>query len=454
MFFKYKSDINKENYQENKIIVDSSAQHWNISHKGPGDPFLYFVKLLGEHEIPRVLKVMHKAKIKLNFIKSNTHNNISHHSSTHNHTAHKMFDEILIWEDDRLKIVCPENPLVPHHIQIQLKTCYSLYSDVSDNDALKLERHASRITRILASEFGISDTVIAFSEKGNHTKSDHIAYDIIPPRPGSYDVLDNVDKIQSIQYLMFNHWSLPSPGVDISEKERHEIANKFKVALANNIPRRHQFHTSAPDYLWTQHQSNSAKAKRLLLDCFYHFLTMNGFIIDRYSNENEVEQEHLTTNSRQMQGDPFQDPLVLKKQKIISWNGMMLLYNYRSFGKAREFLIVPERSVIKAEELTDKERRARFEVIKAFQKSIEIYFNHENVKVHYMTQDGPSVGQTVPHTHIKVMVNPDINFLLYALEFNYNLAKTVSDDEMIDIKSTFQKLMQYHLSQKNTPHLS
>ncbi|MEI6531488.1 MAG: HIT domain-containing protein [Chlamydiota bacterium] len=131
----------------------------------------------------------------------------------------------------------------------------------------------------------------------------------------------------------------------------------------------------------------------------------------------------------------FCEDSVIARQLVYEYEGALVFYNMRKGAKpGSDFLILPKRHTDKVYGLTEEEIRTAGRLRKAL---VEVLREaHPECEVIIYSQDDPSVGQTVFHSHEQVVViDPKtVAFMRTMLHFS---AGNVSPEEMRSVCEEF-----------------
>ena len=141
----------------------------------------------------------------------------------------------------------------------------------------------------------------------------------------------------------------------------------------------------------------------------------------------------------------FCDDTVINRQLVYEYEDISVFYNMRKGVKAGTcFIILPKRHIEKVYGLTPSEvhnigivRKALVEVLKE---------THPECEVIIYTQDNPSTGQTVFHTHEQVVaIDPKTIALTWTMMSLY--PNNVSNEEMLQIRREFSLKLQQKIKE-------
>ena len=141
---------------------------------------------------------------------------------------------------------------------------------------------------------------------------------------------------------------------------------------------------------------------------------------------------------------------VIEKQIVSDWKGIQILMSHKPISPYGNFLILPKRHQC-AWDLTREEAVASFEAVIALKKMF-LETIGSNDWICYI-QDGPAVGQTVPHTHIHFYILPDpLKSAISGLQHIHNQRPILSYEEMRTNCEKIKPLFLTELQRENTRH--
>jgi diadenosine tetraphosphate (Ap4A) HIT family hydrolase len=186
------------------------------------------------------------------------------------------------------------------------------------------------------------------------------------------------------------------------------------------------WHSSFLKSFWIFASKNNGSADRKLIDCFSEALIDRGIPIKK-----SIFQPSLSENASVLKDKcAFCRKEVIDSQIIFETPFSYLLCNYKSRQNQFNFLITSVRHVQSITQLRQEEIQDFHRLTQLFLQILEQKFNKPRCAM--LIQEGPLVGQTEPHVHMHVHVNPsDLRFPLHYL--NYRERKPLSREEMAPV---------------------
>lgn len=339
--------------------------------------------------------------------------------------AREGVPERLVWEDGTVSVYTARNPRVRHHLWIVLNRPVEEFRDVTVDEALAMRAAANKIVRILRERCGLPSAVIAqWNEPQPGQMPGRFTMEAIPPRAETREVHNICDKIECNNHVLYRGQFpdyLPAP----SREEADRDAEFWEEALKGEGSE--PFLGGNPEAVepWRQVQVHRIRAGEELVEFLYESLQRRGLAIERVAQP--FEPPAPDSISVDVPKCAFCNEQVMKAQKVFETNRTVLLFNYKPALKGAHFLIVPKRHVRSSDRLTKEETEEIHLIAQKMAKAFERVFGRKDAKMYF--QDGPSVGQTVAHAHMHVMLPPDpIRYFLFSL--NYEKERTYAREEM------------------------
>jgi diadenosine tetraphosphate (Ap4A) HIT family hydrolase len=235
---------------------------------------------------------------------------------------------------------------------------------------------------------------------------------------GSQGIMDAVEKSAMIEYIYYNQFSVRSisPENLLLLKEK---LHAFEPSFQQDKPQ---------EGVWSQKIAHHEEALRLNLQSIYDFFVQTGAIVEGEmpplaSSENGVLEIQIDREKC-----AFCYPKVIQKQIVCEWKDVYLFMSHKPVSPYGNFLILPKRHQC-AWDLTPEETIASFELIVALKQVLQETTGCDDWVCY--VQDGPSVGQTVPHTHIHFFIPPSpLKASISELQHIHNQRPILSYDEM------------------------
>lgn len=342
----------------------------------------------------------------------------------------------LLWKDDYTSIYYPGVSRVAGHILVVLNAPKNGLSEVSSEDALKLRKTVNRVLQVQREKFHLTNTVIAQWNERQAGQPSRFTVEVIPCRADSNDVHNALDKMLSNNYVLFRGMYPYLSETETSQKREEEIA-KWKLALQDAESKIVEIPSIDPVMDWTQVQTHRWDAGYDLFNNFYETLLRQGLNVERtVTSETLDEPDILITPKR---GCAFCIPKVIDYQKVFESELCYVFYNFKPAVPGAHFLISPKRHLQFSHNLLAEEIRDMHELAQKLTKALEIKYGRKDVKMYI--QDGPSVGQTVPHSHMHLMLTPDpVKYMLFSL--NYDQEIPIPAEEMKRVTTEMKALLE------------
>lgn len=335
-------------------------------------------------------------------------------------------EDFLIYSDELVSLCMPRNPRVPHHLRIVLNQPKSALTEITTDEAAAMQHMLKTVSVVLRERFDTPDFVVARSNTLQYGQWG-VTMELIPPRPDSKDVLNIADKIDCNRYVHYRHLPLPEYRWKIADKELEALVSDWQAAMRDAWwYAEDEVAADATPKDWVQVSTELDAAQSYLIDLFYSALEIEGFALRRQVHDEFPKGDRLRI--REMKGCTFCRDDVLDYQRVYEENGICILYNFVSPIEAGHFLVIPTRHCERFERLTSQEGRTLHELEIALIAALEEEHGHSEVLLY--TQNAPSVGQTVPHTHDKVQVVELLPHLINALRYTLGGFELVSPQEM------------------------
>jgi histidine triad (HIT) family protein len=153
-------------------------------------------------------------------------------------------------------------------------------------------------------------------------------------------------------------------------------------------------------------------------------LHLQGFRLERSSTPQKIPDQECSVLNH---GCPFCESSVIDSQTVYETALSRIFYNFKPTIPGAHFLIVPKRHLPTTDRLREDEVRDLHGIAQRLGKVLEEKTGRSDIKMY--TQDGPSAGQTVGHTHMHMMLTPQaLRHLFFSL--NYQNEKPISAEEM------------------------
>lgn len=348
-----------------------------------------------------------------------------------------------VYHTKTLTVFCPETPRVPHHLTIAFnrKEIKGL-SGVSEEENREMFATIKKIAEVYNS-ISIQGFVIAQYDTPQEGHLGRCVVEIIPHLPGFNKVKNIADKMDCNRYVLFRTANFSPVKNKITDEEIGSQAHFWQTAFLKKHAPLECSDTSVV-FPYTRKESHQAEAEEILFHQLLEFFqdkgakVLNTDFFEPIMPKNIPEGVKSVTSAK----CAFCDDAVIERQLVYEYEDISVFYNMRKGAKPGCcFLVLPKRHTEKVYGLNAHEihnlgivRKALVEVLK------ETHPEHEVI---IYTQDDPSTGQTVFHSHEQVVaVNTQTIALSWTLLSLYP-SGNVSDQEMFKVRQEFgQKLDQ------------
>jgi len=340
-----------------------------------------------------------------------------------------------IWQDTKVKIVLPDSPQSLYHLQIKLPTEVKCLDEVEEQQYLGICHALDLIINYYAS-IGIHDMVVGFS-RFPALNQDSFTVDVIPPNLEKDNTLDHYDKAITNQFFLLGHCNLQLDKTGYSSYELAKFRDSCTLYFKQPLGHSSRAKDVAPIDDMSCNLINIGKALELNLNNLEKCLLKANLQVERIQTNTPIINNEAFFSSRL--GNPFVDKAVLARQTIATHGSARLIQNYRAFNKASQFLLIPNRHIVRLEGLTEQENIDRFTLIQNTIKLLSAKF-HQQTQIHFYTQNGITAGQTVPHTHIQVTLPPNLAYFIDWININAGAFKPIDTKEMSKTQRELQEL--------------
>ncbi len=338
----------------------------------------------------------------------------------------------LLWENEEIEVFAPSHPRVRHHLWVALKRPTS-FSEVTSEEAIQLKSTVNKIVTTLQETLGLRAVIAQWNEPQPGQLSKRYTIEVIPARMDSAQANNFWDKVECNNYVIFRGRfppSIPAP----SDAEKSEDYAFWKEILQNGqkIPFCTK-RTADPIRDWLIKRSHFTSGAAKILECVEHILHKEGFRFQRAPTPQKIPDQQTRDVAR---GCAFCNSSVIAKQTVYETELSRLFYNFKPATPGAHFLIVPKRHLRTTELLREDEVKDIHQLAQKLAKVLEEKTGRTDITMY--TQDGPAVGQTVGHTHMHMMLTPQVLRQLF-FSLNYEFEKPVSAEEM---QSVVQEISQ------------
>lgn len=160
----------------------------------------------------------------------------------------------------------------------------------------------------------------------------------------------------------------------------------------------------------------------------YSTLSQSGILLEGELPCAPMQGNEILENVLDLHKCAFCTPKVIKKQLVCKWGATYILMSHKPTSPYGNFLILPQRHQC-AWNLTPDEALQSLQAVIALKRTL-LETTGSNDWICYI-QDGSTVGQTVPHTHIHFYILPDpLKSALSNLQHIHNQRLILSYEQM------------------------
>lgn len=342
-----------------------------------------------------------------------------------------------VYHTEELTVFYPETPRVPHHLTIAFnRRNIKGLTDITEEENGELFATIKKIAEIYKT-ISIRGFVIAQFDTPQNGHLGRCVVELIPHLPGFSDVKNIVDKVECNRYVLFREANISAVPYKMSEDDILQQTLFWQQAFQKQHPPLTESDTRIA-FPYSRKESHQAEAEEIL---HHHLLEIFQNAGARISNTAPFEARMPnrvpeTVTSICSAKCAFCDTAVIERQLVLEYENVNVFYNIRKGANPGScFLISPKRHTEKVYGLNASEihniglvRKALTEVLK------ETHAGHEVI---VYTQDDPSIGQTVFHSHEQVIaVDRKTIALTWTMMCLYPNG-TVSDEEMLKVRKEF-----------------
>lgn len=323
-----------------------------------------------------------------------------------------------VYEGRNWTVYHPETPRVPHHLVLALNRPGA---DVTVEENRELFQTIHKISEICQT-ISINGFVIAQYSHPQQGHAGRYVVELIPHLPGFGEIKNVADKVDCNRYVLFRSANLTPTSHQIEDHTAfwQSAFQKETKPLDTTIT-----------FPYTRQEAHLEESHQILRRHLGELLSDKGAKVPEERPIDPVPAIKTATANKCF----FCDEKIADYQTVYSYGDATIFYNTRKGVKsAANFLILPKRHTEKVYGLTESEidhiyvlRKALVEVLKEMNPGWEIVI---------YTQDHPSVGQTVFHSHEQVVaIDPKtIAFTWTIQSLLYPNTGTVSNEEMEAVK--------------------
>jgi len=342
----------------------------------------------------------------------------------------------LLKEEPQVSIYYAANARVRNHLWVVLNRPVHSLAEVKPEEAALLAATTNKVLGLLATKFHIPHAVVAqWNEAQPGNLADRFTIEIVPPRPETAHVLNVWDKIDSNHHVLFRGKYPPLLPAPTPEERAQDIA-EWKAVLADASAFTFSEKVEGdPIEDWTQVQTHRRKAAESMLDILHASLTEKGVKIERKPDSPLAAPDEIVSPKK---GCAFCRKPVIDSQKTYETELSYVFYNFKPAIPGAHFLIVPKRHIASYTGLTKEEVKDMHDLSVRLTQVLQEKFQRSDVKMY--TQSGPPVGQTVPHSHMHLMLAPSpLRYIFFGL--NYEQETSLTAEQMKPTLEEIGKLL-------------
>lgn len=353
-------------------------------------------------------------------------------TSSHQKEPLVKHDPERLMEDEVAEVYLPSAPRVRHHLWVVLKRPVRSFLDVTEKEAAHMRKITHRILYSLRSTFGLSAVIAQWHEIQSHHFPNRWTMEIIPPFSHTDKSNHLWDKMESNSYVLFRDlfpFSLPPPNLAMKKID----AAFWKQELAQKPFFFSQSHQNEAIRSWILRASHIQSAAAKTLNNIHYLLETQGFALERVQKKTSFLSNYYL---RPVTGCPFCSAKTIDSQSVFETDLSRIFYNFKPAVPQAHFLLIPKRHVTHTESLTEREVRDLHNLAQKLTSALKKQFKRSDI--HMYTQNDSSVGQTVAHTHMHVLLTPQpLKYMLFSL--NYFREKTLLPEEMKRVIDEIQR---------------
>lgn len=328
--------------------------------------------------------------------------------------------DLTLWRGNCTSISLAPTPFAPYHLWIAVEGRNTL-DECTEGELAELYAAIWKGRKAVAETTGADSFMIFTTEQMRNGKgSSFVGVEIIPSGfSGSNGVMDAVEKNALNEYVFYNRFSIRN--ISHSPETLTAIREKLQTlqpSVSAEMPQGH----------WSQKLLHHREALHQNLQSIHNVLAQTGALVEGEMPPIPVAEEKVHEIQIDLDKCAFCNPKVIEKQIVSDWKGIQILMSHKPISPYGNFLILPKRHQC-AWDLTREEAVASFEAVIALKKMF-LETIGSNDWICYI-QDGPAVGQTVPHTHIHFYILPDpLKSAISGLQHIHNQRPILSYEEM------------------------
>lgn len=347
-----------------------------------------------------------------------------------------------LYKNRTLTVFYPESPRVPHHLTIVVnRRDIRGISSISQEENEELFHTIKKIAEIYKS-LSIHGYVIAQFDTPQMGHFNHYVVELIPHLPGFEGIKNIVDKMDCNRHVLFRSANLSPVRYTVQEEEKARHVLFWQAAFQKEQAPLNESDLKVV-FPFTRKESHQNEANEVLYLHLTEILTDRGGYIDRAPSYNAVMPTTVPSEVKSVTVEKcfFCDEGVKRNQLVYDYEGVTVFYNVRKGAQpGSSFLLLPKRHTQKVYGLSPDEVKNIYVVRKALVEVLKEV--HPECEVVIYTQDDPSVGQTVFHSHEQIVaIDPKTIDLTWTMMCLYPTGN-VSNEEMLQVRKEFGQKLQ------------
>lgn len=350
-----------------------------------------------------------------------------------------------LYKTAELTVYYPEAPRVPHHLTIALnRREIKGIADVHEAENTMLFATIKKITEIYKT-LSIQGFVIAQYDTPQAGHGGRYVVEIIPHLPGFHGMKNIVDKVDCNRYVLFREANLSPLRYSIKKEEIDQHVLVWRAAFMQEHPPLQESETKV------KKDAYQDEAENILYHQLIELLQDKGGRLEKSSAFEGIMPTEIPDHVQSVTVEKchFCDREVIQRQLVYEHESILVFYNLRKGAQAgTSFLLLPKRHTEKVYGLTYQEisqmalvRKALVDVLKE---------KHPSHEVIVYTQDDPSVGQSVFHSHEQIVaIDPQTIALAWTV-MSLDPSVKVTEEEMQAVCAEFGSKLHQKITQ-NTP---
>ena len=339
----------------------------------------------------------------------------------------KEEEEPLLWKGNRVSISLAASPFVPYHLWIGIEGKRTM-DECSKEDFEELYRSIWIARKALKMTTGSEGFLIFSTEKPRNGKGSLWAgVELLPYL--AKDSMDAKEKGELNGYMLYNDFP-----VRAVSQSRETVA-----AIRALLPTlKVEIEPEAPQSGWTQKLTHHREALHQSIGTIYDQITEWGALSSGAMPPAPPMDDEILENRIDLYACAFCNPKVIARQIVSDWNEISLIMSHKPLSPFGNFLILPKRHQC-SWDLTPDESVSFFEAASAVKRMLVKRSGSDDCILYI--QDGPGVGQTVPHTHMHIFIVPQrIKTALTGIEHIRNKRRILAEKEMREACEMYQTL--------------